>query len=198
MGTVYQRLVQYLEQGADNPSLLLHNKVKLFEGPVKEDQMYSDLFIESVEIDKLTLQFIPMFCVALKDKCLSLFKDFFNGGKFHNPGEVLLEAAKSCPPDNINVERLMAKLDYKVKKEPTSNTYSIESTMIYRSNKTSNWLDSKEEEEKCKIIKKAMSSNSSHMKTFKLRKKVLQQDHLHNIRLKQQSVKAKIEKGRKN
>ena len=51
---------------------------------------------------------------------------------------------QNLPPlDNILAERLMAKLDSIVKSSPSMNANSVEIVILYKSNKTSEWLREK-------------------------------------------------------
>jgi hypothetical protein len=53
---------------------------------------------------------------------LNASKDFLDGEKYYEPSCELIEMTKfkSCPPNNITVERLMAKLDSQLKAAPST------------------------------------------------------------------------------
>jgi hypothetical protein len=53
--------------------------------------------------------FLHLKCVFAK--CEKLFTDFLEGGKYYEPSDDTVMETESCPPNNITVERLMAKLD---------------------------------------------------------------------------------------
>ena len=195
MGPMYERLTSLLKQCASDASDLLHNEIKLLPGPVVPDSLYDSLFSGNSHDERVKV-ILQKFCDVLHTKCSSLFKEFLDSGKYVNPTTEDLECAKSCPPDNICVERLMAKLDSKVKSSPSMNTNSIESVIMYRGNNTSQWLREQSEEKKESIITKAMTSTQEYVRTVTSRKKILIQQHLDTIRERQEQVKSKREKDR--
>ena len=110
--------------------------------------------------DEETCSNIRHLSLVILEKCKHLLKDFFVDGVHSSPSAVDIQKAKSCP-DNITVERLMAKLDSHLKSSPTCSTNSIENIVIYQKIKTDEWLRGKPEEEKCK--------NNRESQTFKCR-----------------------------
>ncbi|CAG2226354.1 unnamed protein product [Mytilus edulis] len=131
MGNIYNRLVEFLEICIANPELvLIENGIKLFYGPdFPDDDIYSYLF-KPCNVDDFTKDIIVKFCSELKVKCMQLFKDFMPTGKYYEPNDEILNICKSCPSNNISVERLMAKLDNCIVNAPTYNTNSMESVII--------------------------------------------------------------------
>jgi hypothetical protein len=67
---------------------------------------------------------------------------------------------KSCPPNNITVERLMAKLDSQLKAAPSANVSTIESSVMFRNNQTSSWLDEKDDIKQNSIVTSARKQNA--------------------------------------
>ena len=193
MGSVYQRLVSFLEECSENPGILLRNEGKLFVGPSEQDLMYQLLF-ESSSTDMETASFLSMFCSSLAIKCRNLFKPFLNGGKYSNPTEDEILKARTCSTNNINVEHLMAQVDRSLHTAPTRNIDTMESTVLYRNNNTQQWLQSKSDSEKSIIINKAMKSNTSRLLTIKKRKQILCDKHMETIQERQLCVKAKKDK----
>lgn len=115
MGHLYNRLVDFLQECIDNPLLLVTNSIHLFHGPFQPvDEVHLSLF-GPCEFDSLCIDISKRLCSLLNSKCKHLFKDFLEGGKYFNPSDSLIQCAKLCPPNNISVERLMAKLDSNLK-----------------------------------------------------------------------------------
>ena len=86
--------------------------------------------------DEETCSNIRHLSLVILEKCKHLLKDFLGDGVHSSPSAVDIQNAKSCPEDNITVERLMAKLDSHLKSSPTCSTNSIESIVIYQKIKT--------------------------------------------------------------
>jgi hypothetical protein len=130
------RLVTFLKICIENPKLLLENKVSLSFGPSTVlDDVSKHLFLTS-NLDEKTELFLKRFCMALKLEVEVLFKDFLSNGKLNEPDANIIINSETCAPNNITVERLMAKLDTSIKSSPNSNTYSMENAIMFRNNKT--------------------------------------------------------------
>ena len=196
MGPIYVRLIELLQECGSDATQLLRNNVRLFPGPPVHGTIYDILFNIQSD-DSAVKEILQIFCRSLCVKCQSLFKEFINDGKYNNPTSEIQRMAESCPTDNICVERLMAKVDSKLKQTPTLNTNSLESVVIYKNNETSEWLRKQDDGKKDEIITKAMKSTKEYSKLVKSRKKSLIESHLSIIREKQQQVKEKKERERR-
>ena len=161
MGNIYNRLVTFLKIYIENPKLLFENKVSLLFGPSTVlDDVSKHLYLYS-NLDEKTGLYIKRFCMALKLKVEVLFKDFLPNGKLYEPDENIIIDSETCAPNNITVERLMAKLDTSyIKSSSNSNTYSMENAIMFRNNQTNEWLHNKCESDKNNIIKEAMINKS--------------------------------------
>ena len=82
-------------------------------------------------------------CVALLEKGEKMFVEYLSDGKFSNPGEGEVERAKSCPTNNISLERLMAQTDKSIRMTPNANMYTRESKIMFNENKTGQWISKK-------------------------------------------------------
>ncbi|CAG2229675.1 unnamed protein product [Mytilus edulis] len=173
MGNIYNRLVEFLEICIANPELvLIENGIKLFYGPdFPDDDIYSYLF-KPCNVDDFTKDIIVKFCSELKVKCMQLFKDFMPTGKYYEPNDEILNICKSCPSNNISVERLMAKLDNCIVNAPTYNTNSMESVIMFKNNNTQEWLHNKTDAETIEIIANARTQNNKCLSNIKCRKKI--------------------------
>ena len=140
MGNVYNRLINILALSTENPDLLLTNQISLFFGPFLPSSPVSQSLFKACHLDIHTRNILTCLSASLKSKCESLFKDFLNAGKYYEPSCELIEMTKACPPNNITVERLMAKLDSQLKAAPSANVSTIESYVMFRNNQTSSWL----------------------------------------------------------
>ncbi|XP_021353981.1 uncharacterized protein LOC110450679 [Mizuhopecten yessoensis] len=196
MGPVYVRLLEVLSSVMENPNLLLTNNIRLFPGPCSPvDDVHTYLLSENVS------EFCPMIlqklCHVLKLKGDHLVKDFLPGGSLNCPSAILVEKSKSCPPHNITVERLMAKVDRSMKCSPNITINTLESNICYTGNKTGEWLKAQPEPEQKHIISNARLGKKHYIKTVKERKEMLRKSQLEIFRNRTETVQKKKEKQRK-
>lgn len=104
---------------------------------------------------------------------------------------------KSCPPNNITVECLMAKLDSQLKAAPSANVSTIESSVMFRNNQTSSWLDEKDDIKQNSIVTSARKQNAYMINQRKERKQQLLKDHQKIIQERESAKKLKLEKKEK-
>lgn len=78
----------------------------------------------------------------------------------YEPDGSIIIGSETCAPNNITVDRSIAKLNTSIKSSPNSNAYSMENTIMFRNNKTNEWLHSKCESDK-NIIKEVMINKSN-------------------------------------
>ncbi|CAC5413893.1 unnamed protein product [Mytilus coruscus] len=124
MGYMYTRLIDVLDNIVKSPSLL-YNNIKLFFGSEKDCHDIQDIFKVDENRNK-TYLFISKLCYVIMEKAKKLFSDFLYGGKFYNADDDLKTTARTCPSNNITVERLMGKLDSAIKQSPNSSVGAIE------------------------------------------------------------------------
>ncbi|CAG2236214.1 unnamed protein product [Mytilus edulis] len=191
MEPIFQLLIQILETAYENPPFLLQNTLQLLPGPTLPlDPVTEILFKPSFSLDAATESFLKRFCIKLMEKSKSLFKDFLPSGKFFEPSDNLMESTKSCPSNNISVERVFGQLDAELKRAPHCSLRTVESKLLYKNNKTAEWL-----KEKGEIINEAVRNNSKFINFSKLKQKKLHENRLKIIeerkRLKQKERKKK-------
>jgi hypothetical protein len=150
--------------------------ISLFFGPFKPlFAVVDSLFKPSLDEDiKIILKSL---CTALKAKCEKLFTDFLEGGKYYEPSDDTVMETESCQPNNITVERLMAKLDSQMKSAPTANIDTIENCVMFCNNNTISWLQNKDRAEQKLVIEQARKQNDTIIKKRKERQEQLQKDH---------------------
>ncbi|CAG2192949.1 unnamed protein product [Mytilus edulis] len=198
MGNVYNRLIDVLKCCEENPYFMLKNDISLFFGPSTQlSDVSTSLFGESL-LDSQTEAVLAKLVVVLRCKCELFFKDFLKHGKYHEPSNNIIKKSASCPPNNICLERLMAKVNSKFKSALNCNINSIENTIMYSGNKTGAWLEKKSSDDKKNIISEARKSNGSNIKIMKERKSNLFKSHVATIRQRKEQQKKKLEKRSKH
>ncbi|CAC5364449.1 unnamed protein product [Mytilus coruscus] len=186
MGNIYNRLVEFLEICIANPELVLtENGIKLFYGPDFPDNDIYSYLLKPCNLDYVTKDIIVKFCFELKVKCMQLFKDFMPTGEYYAPNDEILNICKSCPSNNISVERLMAKMDNCIVNAPTYNTNSMESVIMFKNNNTQEWLHKKTDAETTEIIANARTQYNKFLSDIKCRKKDLFHQNIETIRQRQ-------------
>ena len=114
MGHICYRLIEFLEQCVENTDLLLNSSIRLLEGPEnKPSRPSSHLFVPDASLDDFTLEALYKFVCSMLEKSKNLFKDFLENGIYFSPSDKIILETKSCPSNNISVERLFAKVDNK-------------------------------------------------------------------------------------
>jgi hypothetical protein len=81
------------------------------------------------------------------------------------------------PTNNITVERLMETLDSQLKAAPSANVLTIGSSVMFRNNQTSSWLDEKNDIKHNSIVISARKQNAYMINQRKERKQQLLKDH---------------------
>jgi hypothetical protein len=83
----------------------------------------------------------------------------------------------------------MGKLDKKMRGTPTSDIFTVESSVIFYDTKTSEWLKMKASSEKSKLIRETIQGTRDIKRKNKEDKARLLQQHLRVIKERQESVK---------
>ncbi|CAG2192052.1 unnamed protein product [Mytilus edulis] len=197
MEPIFQLLIQILETAYENPPFLLQNTLQLLPGPTLPlDPVTEILFKPSFSLDAATESFLKRFCIKLMEKSKSLFKDFLPSGKFFEPSDNSMESTKSCPSNNISVERVFGQLDAELKRAPHCSLRTVESKLLYKNNKTAEWLKEKKESEKGEIINEAGRNNSKFINFSKLKQKKLHENRLKIIEERKKTKTKREEKKR--
>jgi hypothetical protein len=71
----------------------------------------------------------------------------------------LAKKSESCPPNNISVERVFGELNTKIKQAPNCNISNIEACLMYKNNKTGQWLKKKSDIEQQHIINDSVAKS---------------------------------------
>ena len=79
------------------------------------------------------------------------------GGGYDQPHDKMLKETKSVPKTNVVSERDFAKLDILLREKPNASTLSLDGIIMFSTHKTGDWLCSKPEEERQKLLKTARS-----------------------------------------
>ena len=91
----------------------------------------------------------------------------------------------------------LAKLDSQLKAAPSVNVSTIESSVMFRNNQTSSWLDEKDDVKQNSIVTSARKQNTYIIHQRKERKQQILKDHQKIIQERESAKKLKLEKKEK-
>jgi len=181
-----------------------HDASSIFEGdqlfmdiPIHKDEIYESLFADAdPELDSLT-----QMCLELLSHSIMLIldrqaKDQLPNGKYADPSSVLAEQAKSVPKTNTVSERDFGSLDLLLRMKPAASTLCYESVILWTNNKTSEWLNSLEPEEKDQVLDHARKRAPEIKQKFQERKDKIKKQKLEKLKEKQNKRELKETKQR--
>ena len=124
----------------------------------KRELVLSSLLAEtSPEVTILTKDCLEILCFDMVKLIDRQLKDQLPGGIYHLPSDEVLEDAASCPTSNRIGERDYSDVDRDVSRAPQKATAHHSSSLTFRNNKTSAYLQRQPEEERRKVFQKAIN-----------------------------------------
>ncbi|XP_053388677.1 uncharacterized protein LOC128551786 [Mercenaria mercenaria] len=201
MDGLCNRLVDLLSTAKQNPHLLLCNSISLLYGPCvrQSNEICECLFLPSDSLDSLTSIVLARLCKVLHAKCEHIFKDYLKHGKYYSTSEDITKQAKTCPTNNITVERLMAKVDSNLRNSPNIDIPNLESRVMYKKNETESWLSKKSESEQEFVVQSAVKLRKDVQVENRERKNQLFQKSIQIIEdRKRKKENTEIKKEKKN
>ena len=195
MNCKYQHLIQFLYRVSQNPAGILDGSEKPFPNQTTAEAN------DAVLCTLLKAQDFDPFVSAILQCVLSAWSSYLKHAvKDHLPGGALSEATntenitevtKSAQKHNKFCERIFGMLDHLVTKRPNASTLANEAFIAFSINKTSEWLESKDDNE-VKMLMQQGRKVEKHVKAkFKERIKEIQR---RNIELQKQKEAEKERK----
>ena len=137
--------------------------------PVNKDHIYDELFKvpDDQEFQIMTQQMLTLLCSAILLVLESQCEDQLPGGKYFDPSEKLKIQVSNVVTSNIISERDFARFDNILKTKPRSTVTSLEATIMWSSNKPAKWLDTLNDEEREKNLKRPETLQKVLKKTWK-------------------------------
>ena len=83
--------------------------------------------------------------ITIKDVIVCQMKDHLSDGKLWNPSPQLMKQAKSCMPHNLGGECRFGFADSYMTQAPNATLEKVESRVMFKTNKTHDWLISQPE-----------------------------------------------------
>lgn len=119
-----------------------------------------------------------------------LVQDHLPGGAHYNPSAQLTNETKSVSKTNAVSERDFGKLDRLLREKPNASTLSLEAIVLFSSNKTIKWLNSKSAEEVQHLLQTARKKAPEFKRLFKQRKQDILEGHTKALREKRCALDA--------
>ena len=129
----------------------------LFEDRLKKDQEYYALLTPR-DFDHTVQTFLEVLLPALCQLSRKLFKEHLPGGKLTNNVSETSEALKGAPKTSCFAESVFGQMDHLMRTKSSLKSLAAESCIMFSNNKTLQWLQSKEQTERKKLINSATKS----------------------------------------
>ena len=111
-------------------------------------------------------------------------EDQLPGGKFHQPSQKILSETRNAPRHNMLTERYFAQLGRKLEQKPNISTVAMSGCILFLNNKTSNWLNNLNEDEKNTYMERARKERPQLQVLYRKKRKDI-------FRVKQEMMAAK-------
>ncbi len=161
----------------------------------KKDELFHELFApHDPEFDAMTALAIEVAAAEMLILVERQAESQLPGGMYADPTENQINISKNVPKNNNLSERDMASLDNKLRHKPGASISTIETNIMWQSNKASQWLDNLDSEKKSKAMELARKGAQKLRKKIKSRYEVLKQEIRERLVEKQQEKKQKEEK----
>ena len=148
------------------------------------------------EEDKKTIAILQELSVTILDVIKRQCADQLPGGKFSDPPQEVIDAAKYVGTNNMSGERRFATIDADSRNTPNAAVGSMETKCMTKSNKTFEWLSKKSNEEKMARLSLAKKDGRKLVMKDKERKKAIAVKVLEKIRAKRKALKETEETSR--
>jgi len=135
---------------------------------VEKDEIYNSL-VTSDQYDNIVEVFLQVLLPTLCTVSRKLFVDHLPGGKFHEISPEMKEKVKHAPKTSCYAESVFGQLDHLLRTKPNMSTLAAEASIMFLNNRTMDWLNSQNEEEKQELIKKASKSVKRIRQNYKRR-----------------------------
>ena len=197
MNIKYNELVTYLESAAENIDLFMSGQMLLYGDKVKKDRLYDSLLIPR-DFDHSVYMFLDVILRAFVQLGRKLYKDQLPGGKLTELTPERQDNLKGVPKTSCFAESVFGQLDNLMQTKPNLKTLAAESCIMFANNKTLDWLQSKQEEDKKDLMEKASKGVKELRAKFKVRLHEIEQNRRiainEKVKKRQNAEREKIRK----
>ena len=196
MNQVFQDAKVNIENLIDNPaSILSGTAASVFNSaPVIKDNVFLKLTQAGpCETASYLIVHLLRAVLGVMNRQLS---SQLPGGKFWDPSSELKSEAKSCSATNISGERMFAMVDAQLQKATNQSTAKVEAKVMFRANKTTDWLQQQDQHSRHHRITLAMK-DARRLRAQEMEKRNdLDEKLCEKIRLSRKAISDKENKSR--
>ena len=200
ISTVYTDIISFLSQCAEDDDKMMcfmngTNNAPSLINFICEDDMSRNLCTTPHKCTPDILKHIFNTWVSLLQK---LVKDHLSGGKFESMDDSQRFESQSVVKHNKLAEELFGRLDRLMQKRPVATCLTNESHIVFGKNKTFSWLESKDDEQKQKIIDSSTKQATVIRKNFQKITNTIQKRRLESLKDRQLEIQRLEMKAFKN
>ena len=141
MNERYRSLLGFLDNTSQDLESFINGELILFNDiSVKEDKVYESLIPPS-EVNESVILPLSVILLVLSKLLKHQYGDHLRGGKLENIGPL---KTASVDKHNKYSERVFSYVDHVLASKPNVKTLALEAQIKFSLNKTSDWLESKE------------------------------------------------------
>ena len=174
---------------------LLNEEAIVPGGITVKDDVYNELFKDTndEELDSLTEHCLQILCCSGAILLRHQLEDQLPGGKFYSLSHEIMNETKTTPKHNIICERDFAQLHRKLQERPQISNVALSGIVCFINNKTPQYLESLPEEERHKLIERAISQKKVHIKKYKEMKEKIKQQRIELMEKRRQKIAKQTE-----
>ena len=197
MSDTYTMMKAKFEEWGSNSECLVGNQDSLFEEHVRSNDDVSEFLFKPTTTSQygIVVELLQVLCKAFSLTIQRLLVDHLPGGEFHGVSDSsIISETKSVPKTNVSPERDFAILDRLISQKPNATYIALESMLLFSVNKTTDWLKSKNPEEKEKLLQASRNLTAVQRSTFRKRREEIEAKRAKAIEVKEKEMVAKKEK----
>ena len=169
MNARYEHMVSCFEQWAKDASEILSGEACLFiDFPPSIDPIYDSL-LKSSDNDPIVQEILQYIFAAFSVLLHRMVKDHLPGGEHTKLPTQFHSQTLSVPKTNVVSERDFAQLDRLLRQKLNATTIALKGMIMFANNKTAQWLNSKTEEQRARLLKMARNKTPD-FRMFHLRR----------------------------
>ena len=195
LNDVWNEVIKELEELSKDAQPLLNEYVVVPGGITVKDEVYNELFKETndEEIDSVTEHCLRILSCSAAILLRCQLEDQLPGGKFYSPSAEIFMETRTTPKHNIICEHDFAHLDRKLKECPQISNIALSGMVCFINNKTPQYLESLSEEERHKLIERAVKEKAVYIKKYQQMKQKIRQRRIEIMEERRKKIAKQVE-----
>ena len=196
MNKYYLQLVNFFNDAQANIEIFMKGKLLPFGETtvVKNDALLTALLIPCWQYDYLVVVCLSVLLPALCKLAKKIFTDHLPGGRWENVTDDMRLRSSGTAKHNKFSESVFGYLDNLLRMKPNISVLATEAFVMFSSNKTHIWLESRTNQEKDQLINEAVRGVSKMREEFKKRTEIIKANQKRKIEesiLQAEAIEAK-------